>query len=130
MSTKNIKTRIVHKHDTEANWLKSTFVPMQGEIIIYDIEVDKDGNTLELPEGRTTPYTYERFKIGDGKNLVSSDDLPFYGDGTYATSEHNHDGVYIARGELNTTISDALNSLIEWNEYTLTLTIKTEETEN
>lgn len=78
MSTKNMNTRIVNKHDIEANWLKATtFIPMQGEIIIYDIEVDENGNTLELPEGRTTPYKDERFKIGDGKKLV--EDLPFIG---------------------------------------------------
>lgn len=59
--TKNIKSRIVHKHDIETNWLKATnFIPKQGEIIIYDI----DDN-----------YDYERFKIGDGQTVVS--ELPF-----------------------------------------------------
>lgn len=73
---KKISTRIVHKHDLEVNWLKATsFVPMQGELIIYDIEVDSSGNTLELPAGRTEPYIYERLKIGDGQSLVSA--LPF-----------------------------------------------------
>lgn len=76
MSTKAVTTRIQHKHDLEANWLKAVnFVPMQGELIIYDAEVDTNGQTLTLPTGRTTPYTYERFKIGDGKTLVSN--LPF-----------------------------------------------------
>ena len=52
MAEKNLKARIVHKHDTEENWLKATnFTPMQGEIIVYDIDVN---------------CTYERFKIGDG----------------------------------------------------------------
>lgn len=73
MSTKAVTTRIQHKHDLEANWLKAVnFVPMQGELIIYDAEVDANGQTLTLPTGRTTPYTYERFKIGDGKTVVSS----------------------------------------------------------
>ena len=58
---KIIDSRIVHKHDIEANWLKATgFYPKQGEIIVYDIDDTHD---------------YERFKIGDGKTLVS--DLPF-----------------------------------------------------
>ena len=63
MSEKNIKNvRIIHKHDVEANWLKATsFIPKQGELIVYDI----DDN-----------YDYERFKIGDGTTLVN--DLPFY----------------------------------------------------
>lgn len=76
-----INTRIVNKHDLEAVWLsKADFIPLQGELIIYDCEIDKDGVTLALPAGRTTPYTYERFKIGDGKTSVN--DLPFAGGNT------------------------------------------------
>lgn len=79
MATKTITGRLVQKHDIEAHWLLATnFVPMAGEIIIYDAEIDADGNTLDLPDGRTEAYTYERMKIGDGKTLVS--DLPFVDD--------------------------------------------------
>lgn len=61
MTEKIINTRVVNKHDTEAKWnAATTFVPKQGEIIIYD----KDSN-----------YDYERIKIGDGSTVVSS--LPF-----------------------------------------------------
>ncbi len=61
MAEKNIKSRIVHKHDTELNWSKATnFIPKQGEIIIYDI----DSN-----------HSYERIKIGDGATKVNN--LPF-----------------------------------------------------
>lgn len=61
MAEKNIKSRIVHKHDTESNWSKAiNFIPKQGEIIIYDI----DSN-----------HSYERFKIGDGITKVNN--LPF-----------------------------------------------------
>jgi hypothetical protein len=73
---REIFTRICNKHDLEVNWLNNpSFVPLQGELIIYDCEVDTDGNTLELPSNRATPYTYERLKIGDGFTLVN--DLPF-----------------------------------------------------
>ena len=73
---KQLNTRIAHKHDLEVNWLiAENFVPLQGELIIYDIEVDKDGNSLTLPGDRTTPYTYERLKIGDGITAVNG--LPF-----------------------------------------------------
>jgi hypothetical protein len=72
----NVKARIQHKHDIEANWLKAVnFTPKQAEIVVYDVEFDKDGNQLELPEGRTTAYTHERFKIGDGIHNIN--DLPF-----------------------------------------------------
>lgn len=75
-------------HDLEINWEKQTdFIPPQGEIIVYDIETlanglirpgavaDGSGNSL-LISGRTEPYTYERFKIGDGIHYIN--DLPFY----------------------------------------------------
>ena len=52
--------RVVHKHETAENWGKSSFIPLQGEIVVYDI----DSN-----------YSYERFKIGDGKKSVN--ELPF-----------------------------------------------------
>lgn len=64
MSEKTLKSRIIHKHDVEANWLKATnFVPLAGEIIIYDIDAT---------------HAYERVKVGDGKTVVSS--LPFIDD--------------------------------------------------
>lgn len=61
MSAKTIKTRIQQKHDIEANWIKAVaFIPMLGEIIVYDVD---------------ETYNYERIKIGDGKTVVSA--LPF-----------------------------------------------------
>ena len=82
MSTKSLYTRIENKHDLEVNWERATFIPLQGELIVYDIEVDAAGSVLKdaegnalLPSGRTTPYTYERLKIGDGIRTVK--DLPF-----------------------------------------------------
>ena len=48
---KRIKSRSIQKHDLEVNWNKATsFVPYKGEFIIYDIEVDKEGNNI-TPEG-------------------------------------------------------------------------------
>ena len=60
---KEIPGRLILKHDIEANWNRAagTFIPKQGEIIIYDID---------------DSHPYERFKIGDGEKYV--DDLPFY----------------------------------------------------
>ena len=58
---KQLNTRLVQKHDTEANWNKATnFIPKDGEIIVYDI----DNN-----------YDYKRIKIGDGITNVIN--LPF-----------------------------------------------------
>lgn len=65
MSEKTFNTRIIHKHDTETNWLKAVnFIPKQGELIIYD----SDEN-----------YPYQRVKIGDG--ITSINDLPFVVEG-------------------------------------------------
>lgn len=64
MAEKNINARVQHKHDVEANWLKaSSFVPKQGEIVVYDVD---------------STHTYERIKIGDGTTVVGS--LPFVND--------------------------------------------------
>ena len=61
MFEKNISSRIIHKHDIEANWNKATnFIPKAGEIIVYD---------------RDETYDYGRFKVGDGETKVST--LPF-----------------------------------------------------
>ena len=59
---KEIPSRLILKHDIESNWKRAeTFVPKQGEIIIYDIDENND---------------CERFKIGDGVTVVG--DLSFY----------------------------------------------------
>ena len=59
---KEIPSRLILKHDVESNWNRAqTFVPKQGEIIIYDIDEN---------------HSYERFKIGDGVTTVY--ELSFY----------------------------------------------------
>lgn len=55
---KNINSRIQHKHDIEANWLKAeNFIPKAGEIIVYDPD---ENNSIS------------RMKIGDGVLTVSN----------------------------------------------------------
>ena len=61
MSIKTINSRVVSKHDIENNWKKAVnFIPLKGEIIIYDADEE---------------YTYQRLKIGDGVSNVN--ELPF-----------------------------------------------------
>ena len=61
MAEKHLKTRIVNKHDVEANWAKAVnFVPLKGELIVYDAD---------------DSHTEPRFKLGDGETKVA--DLPF-----------------------------------------------------
>lgn len=53
---KNMKTRIQHKHDSAENWSKAiNFIPLVGELIVYDAD--------EI-------YSYPRFKVGDGETTV------------------------------------------------------------
>lgn len=61
MSEKNILSRVQHKHDIEANWIKAVnFIPKKAELIVYDPDENFD---------------YSRTKIGDGIKNVN--DLPF-----------------------------------------------------
>lgn len=56
-----INTRTQQKHDIEANWIKAiNFIPLAGEMIIYDIDEN---------------YSYQRIKMGDGETKVNN--LPF-----------------------------------------------------
>ena len=90
---KTLNSRIIHKHDTEENWLKATgFTPEKGEIIVYDIDAT---------------YNYERFKIGDGKSNVNT--LPF-ADETKANIEHSHNDIYYTETEVDTKFSELVGT--------------------
>lgn len=103
MAEKSIRSRIVHKHDTEAHWLLAeNFIPKQGEIIVYDI----DDN-----------YTYERFKIGDGITLVNN--LSFADESTIVPSTR------VTHGE--DSLSDILETYILTIDYDTLLAFDTSE---
>ena len=58
---KKVSSRIIPKHDIESNWNKATnFIPLKGEIIVYDADEN---------------YSYPRIKHGDGVTNVN--ELPF-----------------------------------------------------
>lgn len=71
MNKQTLNVTLISRHDIEANWLQSDYVPEKGEIIVYDIEEA----TGPFPDDRYEPCDHERFKIGDGKKKVT--DLPF-----------------------------------------------------
>ncbi|MBQ8570276.1 MAG: hypothetical protein IJ444_02060 [Kiritimatiellae bacterium] len=100
MAEKTFNSRTVHKHDIEANWNRATFIPNQGEIIVYDIDASHD---------------YERFKIGDGVRNIGA--LPFangvsqsYVDTEIATLSGDISAVSELVGDtaVSTQISDAV----------------------
>lgn len=59
----NLQTRIQVKHDTLANWLavESTFKPMAGELIVYEIP----SNDTSIANAPAT-----LIKVGDGENYL------------------------------------------------------------
>ena len=90
---KTLKTRVVLKHDTEANWktagnAANPFIPKKGEVIIYD------------PDGT---HTYSRQKVGDGIKNINT--LPFLGAtvGTADSSESLSKIQYTAESVIPTT---------------------------
>lgn len=79
-----LKAKVIFKHKHEVEWENSKYVPQDGEMIIYDAEVDNEGNPIAeakiagtnfYPKGRTTPFIYARVKYGNGKSLA--EELPF-----------------------------------------------------
>jgi hypothetical protein len=61
MSEKYVQTRVIQKHDLEENWQNADdFIPLLGEIIIYDPD---------------TNHALPRIKIGDG--ITTAHNLPF-----------------------------------------------------
>lgn len=70
MANKNIYSRMQQKHDIQANWEKAVnFIPLEGEIIIYDPDENNSNS---------------RIKIGDGKTKIN--DLDFIESGNYVIS--------------------------------------------
>lgn len=60
LTTKRVKGKTIFKHETEADWGQSNYIPEQGEKILYDPDES---------------HNYTRVKYGDGSHTVK--DLPF-----------------------------------------------------
>ena len=71
----DLNVRIKSKHDTTVNWNNAIgFIPMNGEIIIYD-----DYSTITVEEnGQNVTKNIPGIKIGTGNAYVQ--DLPFISD--------------------------------------------------
>ena len=79
---KTLKARVAHKHKTEAKWREDVydattgekrsdpFIPLNGELIIFDADEN---------------YDYKRFKFGDGHTNVI--DLPFASNSLFEKGE-------------------------------------------
>lgn len=60
MSTKTLKTRIKHKSNTSEYWAEQTFSPLEGELVIYN---DDNNKQIKIGDGNTDinslPFLYE-----------------------------------------------------------------------
>ena len=94
MTEKIFNTRIVQKHDIESNWNLVSFIPKQGELIIYDADEN---------------YNYERLKIGDG--VTDAANLPFVNDIQIPTkvSQLENDSNFISEEQVKALV-ESLNS--------------------
>lgn len=111
MAEKILTARVSHKSNIEDQWESSSFIPLKGEMIIYEPD---------------TETSYPRLKIGDGTSLAK--DLPFVGgtgggggsDADDATDEEildllikNDMLVAVADGD-GSILTDESNYILEW----------------
>ena len=108
---KTLKSRVVQKHDTEANWNKATtFIPKKGEVIIYDPD---------------STHTYSRQKVGDGIKNINA--LSFLGAtvGTADSSESLSKIQYTAESAITATpeqgVEYAITDLIGYGDLDASL---------
>lgn len=107
MATKNVnKTRLLMKHDIEANWLKAeNFIPLEGEIVVYDAD-----------ETHSRP----RMKIGDGTTKVGA--LSFVSPETiepYMQLVTNADGEKVWEARTHYSIIEPLTIIAEQTVTTI-----------
>lgn len=97
-----LQARIQSKHDTTANWDKAVgFIPLPGEIIIYDDWQTKTYTVEEYGETVTKTVNIPNIKIGTGNAYVQ--DLGFI-------DEDLRDRLlaHINNQELHTTLAEKL----------------------
>lgn len=97
-----VNSRIQLKHDTTANWNNARgFIPMAGEVIVYDDWQTKTYTVEEYGQQVTKTVQIPNIKIGTGNAYVQ--DLAFTDEGTRdMLLEHIHNQ------ELHTTLQEKL----------------------
>ena len=97
-----VNSRIQLKHDTTANWNNARgFIPMAGEVIVYDDWQTKTYTVEEYGQQVTKTDQIPNIKIGTGNDYVQ--DLAFTDEGTRdMLLEHIHNQ------ELHTTLQEKL----------------------
>lgn len=86
-----VNTRLKIKHDTTENWNNATgFIPLPGELIVYDDYETKTYQVEEYGEMVTKTVNIPNVKVGTGNAYVQ--DLMFIGDDIREiVMQHIHD---------------------------------------
>lgn len=112
MANKIFQGRIVQKHDTKANWDKATnFVPLKGEIIIYD-----DLKKIKIGDGATKVGNLAFIndldtlaaiaKTGSYSDLKNKPTIPSVGNGTLTIQKNGTSaGTFTANATTDKTIN-------------------------
>ena len=112
MANKTFQGRIIQKHDTKANWDKATnFVPLKGEIIIYD-----DLKKIKIGDGTTKVGSLAFIndldtlaaiaKTGNYNDLKNKPTIPSVGNGTLTIQKNGTSaGTFTANATTNKTIN-------------------------
>lgn len=102
MANKTFQGRIIQKHDTKANWDKATnFVPLKGEIIIYD-----DLNKIKIGDGTTTIVKLPYSTTINYNDLTNKPTIPSVGNGTLTIQKN---GTKIDTFTANATADKTIN---------------------
>ena len=112
MANKTFQGRIIQKHDTKANWDKATnFVPLKGEIIVYD-----DLKKIKIGDGATKVGSLAFIndldtlaaiaKTGNYNDLKNKPTIPSVGNGTLTIQKNGTSaGTFTANATTDKTIN-------------------------
>lgn len=107
MSELTIFTRIQNKHDSQQNWDSSTFIPQQGELIVYDSD-----NSQSAP----------KIKVGDGVRTAS--ELPFTTSIFIQSAQPTNASVYSIWIDTSANVLKFKNSEGNWETTSLEESLK------
>ena len=104
MAEKMLKTRVINKHETQEDWEKAVnFIPLEGEVIIYDPDNNHKKPRIKIGDGILNPET----GIVEGTNV---NDLPFITDSNLSDGTKNN-SVYQESEKDDTKISLAFTDV-------------------
>jgi hypothetical protein len=118
---KRYKARVAHKHKTEADWYldvytaadsttkrSDPFIPLNGELIIFDPDVANTKRRFKFGDGITDvielPFITSDLPLeaGAGENSIQQNGATAIGDASIATGSNNYAGTFAFELDLET----------------------------